>query len=68
MGKVSLTKTPTGKYFVSIFTTEEYQEIAPTTKAIGVDLGLKDLLIISDGEVFKNNRWHLYTTRHQINS
>lgn len=41
MGKVSLTKTPTGKYFVSIFTTEEYQEIAPTTKAIGVDLGFK---------------------------
>jgi putative transposase len=62
MGKVSLTKTPTGKYFVSVFTTEEYQELAPANKAVGVDLGLKDLLITSDGEVFKNNR---YTKRYE---
>ena len=62
MGKVSLTKTPTGKYFVSVFTTEEYQECMPTNKSVGVDLGLKDLLITSDGEVFKNNR---YTKRYE---
>ena len=53
--KVSLTKTPTGKYFVSVFTIEDYQELAPANKAVGVDLGLKDLLITSDGEVFKNS-------------
>ena len=57
MGKVSITKTPTGKYFVSVFTTEEYQELTLTNKSVGVDLGLKDLLITSDGEVFKNNRY-----------
>lgn len=62
IGKVSLTKTPTGKYFVSVFTTEEYQECIPTNKSVGVDLGLKDLLITSDGEVFKNNR---YTKRYE---
>ena len=62
MGKVSLTKTPTGKFFVSVFTTEEYQELVPTNKAVGVDLGLKDLLITSVGEVFKNNR---YTKRYE---
>lgn len=62
IGKVSLTKTPTGKYFVSVFTTEEYQECMPTNKSVGVDLGLKDLLITSDGEVFKNNR---YTKRYE---
>ena len=62
MGKVSLTKTPTGKYFVSVFTIEDYQELAPANKAVGVDLGLKDLLITSDGEVFKNNR---YTKRYE---
>ncbi len=62
MGKVSLTKTPTGKYFVSVFTIEEYQELAPTNKAVGVDLGLKDLLITSGCEVFKNNR---YTKRYE---
>ena len=63
LGKVSLTKTPTGKYFVSVFTTEEYNTpIEHTGKSIGVDLGLKDLLITSDGEVFKNNR---YTKRYE---
>lgn len=62
MGKVSITKTPTGKYFVSVFTTEEYQELAPTNASVGVDLGLKDLLITSDGEIFKNNR---YTRKYE---
>ena len=63
LGKVSLTKTPTGKYFVSVFTTEEYNTpIEHTGKSVGVDLGLKDLLITSDGEVFKNNR---YTKRYE---
>ena len=62
MGKVSLTKTPTGKYFVSVFTIEDYQELAPANKEVGVDLGLKDLLITSAGEVFKNNR---YTKRYE---
>lgn len=57
MGKVSLTKTSTGKYFVSVFTIEEYQELTPTNAFVGVDLGLKDLLITSDGGLFKNNRY-----------
>ena len=34
----------------------------PTNKSVGIDLGLKDLLITSDGEVFKNNR---YTKRYE---
>ena len=62
MGKVTITKTTTGKYFVSVFTTEEYQELAPINKSVGVDLGLKELLITSDGEAFKNNR---YTKRYE---
>ena len=62
MGKVSITKTTTGKYFVSVFTTEEYQELNHTNAYIGVDLGIKDLLITSDGELFKNNR---YTKKYE---
>ena len=63
IGKIIITKTPSGKYFVSIFTEEEY--ITPIKKSgnsIGVDMGLKDLLITSDGETFKNNR---YTRRYE---
>ena len=63
IGKVNISKTPSGKYFVSVFTEEEYTTpLAKTNKSIGVDMGLKDLLITSDGETFKNNR---YTRRYE---
>ena len=63
IGKVTISKTPSGKYFVSVFTEEEYTTpLAKANKSIGVDIGLKDLLITSDGETFKNNR---YTKRYE---
>lgn len=63
IGKVTITKTPSGKYFVSVFTEEEYiTPIKKTNKSIGVDMGLKNLLTTSDGETFNNNR---YTKRYE---
>jgi len=63
VGKVTITKTPSGKYFVSVFTEEEYiTPIEKTCKSVGLDMGLKDLLVTSDGEIFKNNR---YTRRYE---
>ena len=63
VGKVTITKTPSGKYFVSVFTKEEYvTPLEKTGKSIGVDMGLKDLLTTSEGETFKNNR---YTRRYE---
>ena len=63
IGKVTISKTPSGKYFVSVFTEEEYiTSLKKTGKSIGVDMGLKDLLITSEGETFKNNR---YTRRYE---
>lgn len=63
VGKVVISKTPSGKYFVSVFTEEEYMTpFEKTGKAIGVDMGLKDLLITSEGETFRNNR---YTRRYE---
>ena len=63
IGKVTITKTPSGKYFVSVFTEEEYvTPLKKTNKSIGLDMGLKDLLITSDGETFKNNR---YTRKYE---
>ena len=62
-GKVTITKTPSGKYFVSVFTEEEYiTPLKKTGKSVGVDMGLKDLLVTSDGEIFKNNR---YTKKYE---
>ena len=63
IGKVTITKTPSGKYFASICTEEEYvTPLEKTNKSVGVDLGLKDLLVTSDGEVFSNNR---YTRKYE---
>ena len=63
IGKVTIIKSSSGKYFVSVFTTEEYvTPIEKSGKPIGVDLGLKDLIITSEGEIFKNNR---YTKKYE---
>ena len=62
VGKFTISKTPTGKYFVSILTEQEYEPSKKTNKSIGIDLGLKDFAINSDGIKYKNNR---YTKRYE---
>ena len=63
IGKVTISKTPSGKYFASVHTEEEYTTpIGKSGKPIGVDLGLKDLLVTSEGERFNNNR---YTKKYE---
>ena len=63
IGKVTVSKTSSGKYFVSVFTKEEYvTQLKKTNKSVGVDMGLKDLLVTSEGETFKNNR---YTRKYE---
>lgn len=63
IGKVTVSKTPSGKYFVSVFTEEEYTTpLKKTDKSVGLDLGLKDLVVTSDGETFNNNR---YTRKYE---
>lgn len=57
VGKMSITKTPTGKYYVSIFTEQVIEELPKTNKQVGIDLGLKDFVITSDNKKFKNNRY-----------
>lgn len=58
----TISLTPTGKYFVSILTEVEYEPIVGTHKVVGIDLGLKDFVITSDGKKYKNNR---YTKKYQ---
>ena len=57
IGKMTVTKTPTGKYYVSIFTEQIIKELPKTGKQVGIDLGLKDFVITSDNKKFKNNRY-----------
>lgn len=57
IGKMNITKTPTGKYYASIFTEQTIEQLPKTNKKVGIDLGLKDFVITSDGIKFKNNRY-----------
>ncbi len=50
----TLSKKPSGKYFVSITVKTEHIPYAPTNKQVGIDLGIKDLAICSDGTKYSN--------------
>ena len=63
IGKVTITKTPSGKYFASVSTEEEYvTPLEKTNKSAGLDMGLKDFLTTSEGERFNNNH---YTKKYE---
>lgn len=53
----TLSKTPTGEYFVSILVNTEHEKFKKTGRQVGIDLGLKDFAITSDGTRYKNNRY-----------
>ena len=52
----TISQVPSGKYFVSILIETEHIPMESTGCLIGIDLGIKDLLITSDGEKFDNIR------------
>ena len=63
IGKVTISKTQSGKYFASVHTEEEYvPTIEKSGKSIGLDLGLKDFLTTSEEERFANNH---YTKKYE---
>ena len=52
----TISQVPSGKYFVSILVEIEHIPTKSTGCMIGIDLGIKDLLITSNGEKFDNIR------------
>ena len=54
---ITVSKTPTGKYFVSILVKQELNPIPSTGKVVGIDLGIKDLFILSNGQAINNPKW-----------
>ena len=56
----TLSKTKSGKYFLSINVEMEDTELKRfehTDKQVGIDLGVKDFVITSDGEAFENKHF-----------
>ncbi len=51
---LTIKRTNTGKYFVYVCCDVEIQEYTHTGCCVGLDLGVKDLIITSNGEKFEN--------------
>lgn len=55
---VTVSQNASGKYFASICCTDvEIEPLKPTGAVVGVDLGIKELAITSDGQKFPNNKY-----------
>ena len=54
---LTIKRTNTGKYFVSVCCDVDIPEYAHTGNCVGLDLGVKDLIVTSNGEKFKNRKF-----------
>lgn len=54
--QATLTRLPCGEYYLSILVDGDltHKGLKDTDKAVGIDLGIKDFVITSNGEVFRN--------------
>ena len=50
----TISKTATGKYFISILCEEEILPLPKTDSNLGIDLGLENFAILSTGEKVEN--------------
>ncbi|EJV55814.1 IS200/IS605 family element RNA-guided endonuclease TnpB [Bacillus cereus] len=53
----TIRRNPSGKYFVSILVETNVQEMPKTESICGIDVGLKDFSILSDGTTYKNPKF-----------
>ncbi len=53
----TIRRTASGKYFVSLLVELEIGELPKTGSSVGVDVGLKNFATLSNGTVYKNDRY-----------
>lgn len=53
----TISKSPSGKYYISILVEQEIKELPKNDFAVGIDLGLTDFAITSDGIKYSNPKW-----------
>ena len=59
ISSATLTKTCSGKYYLSILIDKPHEvRYNKTTNIVGIDLGIKDLIITSNGEKFENKQFY----------
>ena len=60
--QATLSKLPCGEYYLSIVVDGglTHKGLKDTDKSVGIDLGIKDFVVTSDGEVFENLHFKKY--------
>ena len=53
----TISKRPSGKYFVSLLVEETIKELPKTESSVGIDLGIKDFAILDNGTIYNNNKF-----------
>lgn len=56
--RVTISRTRTGKYFASVTYEKEVKPLQKTGSSIGIDLGLTDFCIFSNGEKVENPKYY----------
>ena len=56
-GTWTISRTPTGKYFISIVSDKKPQQSRTSKSMIGIDLGIKTYATCSNGEKIDNPKW-----------
>lgn len=59
---ITVSMTTDNKYYISLLVEEENKSLKESNKIIGLDLGIKDLIVDSNGHKYKN---HKYLTKSQ---
>ena len=59
---ITVSRTTDNKYYISLLVETEIKALEPSKKMIGLDLGIKDLIVDSNGHKYKN---HKYLTKSQ---
>ena len=53
-----ISKTASGKYYVSFLCEVDIKPLAKSNKTVGIDLGIKSLLVCSDGQIVPNQKYY----------
>ena len=53
----TISQNPSGKYYISILVDTENMQLPKLDTKVGIDLGIKEFAITSDGEMFSNPKW-----------
>ena len=60
---ITVSRTTDNKYYISLLVETNIEPLEATNKMIGLDLGIKDLIVDSNGHKYKN---HKYLTKSQV--